>query len=104
MYKAEVYRASGYWLVQHHGEEHVLPLDEDPEVCFGPDARAERIEGEVWFARLFMPGYLDCTEPSVHDTEKQAIRSLLEMYGTDDPSMEPEEWEVELNERLQGLG
>lgn len=34
-------------------------------------------------ARLSAPGYLDCTEWSVFDTEKEAAEYLEEMYGCD---------------------
>jgi hypothetical protein len=39
---------------------------------------------EGWGARLSAPGYLDCTEWSVFDTEAEARDHLEEMYGGDD--------------------
>lgn len=33
-----------------------------------------------WGARLSMPGYLDCTEWTLHDTEEQARAYLTETY------------------------
>ena len=37
-----------------------------------------------WGARLSAPGYMDCTEWSVFDTEQEAKDHLEEMYGDDD--------------------
>ena len=42
----------------------------------------EIIEG--WGARLSAPGYLDCTDWAVHDTEAEAHEYLTDMYGDDD--------------------
>jgi hypothetical protein len=39
---------------------------------------------EGWGARLSAPGYLDCTEWSVFDTEAEAEAYLQEMYGEDE--------------------
>lgn len=33
-----------------------------------------------WLARMQAPGYLDCTSWEIHDTKKEAIRSLRENY------------------------
>jgi hypothetical protein len=53
---------------------------------------AERLTGK-YIARLSAPGYLDCTDWSVHDTREQAEEYLVETYDddtddTDDDSAE----------------
>lgn len=40
----------------------------------------EIAEREAWGARLSAPGYLDCTEWSLYDSEAEAKRGLCEMY------------------------
>jgi hypothetical protein len=52
----------------------------------------DNYQGKVWSskpregfgARLSAPGYLDCTEWSVFDTEKEAWDYLEESYGDDE--------------------
>ena len=39
---------------------------------------------EGWGARLSAPGYMDCTEWAVYDTEEEARAELEEMYPDDD--------------------
>ena len=39
---------------------------------------------EGWGARLSAPGYMDCTEWAVFQTESEAIEYLEEMYGDDE--------------------
>ena len=39
---------------------------------------------EGWGARLSAPGYLDCTDWTVHETEEEAHEYLTDMYGDDD--------------------
>ena len=39
---------------------------------------------EGWGARLSAPGYLDCTDWSVFDSEDEARSYLAEMYGDND--------------------
>lgn len=40
------------------------------------------IEHEGWFARLSMPGYMDCTDWSgPFETEAEALEYLNELYG-----------------------
>lgn len=46
---------------------------------------------EGYGARLSAPGYLDCTEWTVFDTEKEAQAYLDETYGDDDEEEEDEE-------------
>lgn len=36
---------------------------------------------DAFIARLSMPGYLDCTDWTIHQSEKQAIEYLEELYG-----------------------
>jgi hypothetical protein len=42
----------------------------------------ELVEG--WGARLSAPGYLDCTDWCVFDTEEEAVAYLDETYGEED--------------------
>lgn len=56
--------------------------EEQPELCAG------------WIWRMSAAGCLDCTEWSAADSEEQAARDCLEMYGND--CGEPEDWESEL--------
>lgn len=51
---------------------------------------AELSEG--WLYRLSAPGYMDCTETGSAETEREAIETILELYGNDD---NPEDWEEE---------
>jgi hypothetical protein len=37
-----------------------------------------------WGARMSAPGYMDCTEWSVFDSEQEAREHLREMYGDDE--------------------
>lgn len=46
----------------------------------------DRVEG--WGARLSAPGYMDCTEWSVFETEQEAIEWLEETYGDNDSNEE----------------
>jgi len=39
---------------------------------------------EGWGARLSAPGYMDCTEWTVHDTREEAEKYLAEMYPDED--------------------
>ena len=41
----------------------------------------ELVIKEGYLARMSAPGYLDCTEWSIHDTEEEALAYLEEMYG-----------------------
>jgi hypothetical protein len=47
------------------------PLDDDASIEYQ----------EGWLARLSAPGYMDCTEWSVHKTEQEALAYLDETYG-----------------------
>lgn len=39
---------------------------------------------EGWLARLSAPGYMDCTDWSVFDTEEEAVQGLKDLYEDDD--------------------
>jgi hypothetical protein len=58
----------------------------------GESVRSVSVRGG-WGARLSAPGYLDCTEWSVFDTEEEARESVAEMYGEDEEDEEDEEEE-----------
>jgi hypothetical protein len=38
-----------------------------------------------WLARYSAPGYLDCTDWSAHDSEREAWEDLIRTHGTDEP-------------------
>lgn len=50
-------------------------------------------------ARLSMPGYMDCTEWSVFDTEDEAAAWLTEMYGDEEP-FGPDEGDLTSNDHV----
>ena len=45
----------------------------------GEDSEIETISG--YGARLSAPGYLDCTDWTLHDSEEEALEYLIETYG-----------------------
>ena len=48
---------------------------------YNPSDHGEKIAEHVGYgARISAPGYCDCTEWAVYDTEKEAWEGLLEMY------------------------
>lgn len=53
------------------------------DYCRNTEATTIEIR-EGWGARLSAPGYMDCTDWSVYDTEAEATESLEEMFGDDD--------------------
>lgn len=59
--------------------------------CEGSPITWEVIEG--YGARLSAPGYLDCTEWSVHDTEKEAEDYLEEMYPEEEDGEDTDQTE-----------
>ena len=64
-------------------------LESVGQYCEGGAAGIESIEiVSGWGARLSAPGYLDCTEWSVYETEEEARADLAEMYGDDDEGAE----------------
>lgn len=52
------------------------------DYCEGKPESAERCTG--WTAQLSAPGYMDQTDLTLHDSEDDAKRYLVEMYGEDD--------------------
>jgi len=56
------------------------------DYCEGDVLSWEQREG--FGARLSAPGYLDCTEWTVFDTEEEAEKYLDEMYGDDEDESE----------------
>jgi hypothetical protein len=55
-----------------------LSIDDFKNYCIEA-VSFEVIEGHG--ARLSMPGYTDCTEWTVHDSEDEAMKYLEEQYG-----------------------
>ena len=60
------------------GEDLLNDLEGKP---YNPDETLERKTG--WLARMSAPGYMDCTNWTVHDSEEAAKEYLEEMYGDD---------------------
>lgn len=46
-----------------------------------PDAYSITIHLDKWGARLSAPGYLDCTDWTLHETDTDALEYLEEVYG-----------------------
>lgn len=61
------------------------------------DGKPQSIEfiGEQWAARYSAPGYSDCTDWVLADTEEEAIAECEQMYGDDEEEDEDEEEEEE---------
>lgn len=66
-------------ITQIRADHFIEYLEGDP---LDPDELIEPQSG--WLARLTAPGYMDCTEWTVHKTEKEAYDYLEEMYCEDD--------------------
>jgi hypothetical protein len=86
----EIYRGEYYAVDTSIGNE-IVPADVVGTVNSVADL-AEYVEGEIsdsvpppvktgWLFRLSAPGYLDCTDWSVADSEEEARAELEEMYG-----------------------
>jgi hypothetical protein len=88
---------SEWWIVDYDGETQIYPVEgftleairqelgiEKVPTSFDtkPPAVVERKSG--FGARMSAPGYLDCTEWAVFDTEKEARDYLLETYGEEE--------------------
>ena len=78
------------WVVDSHWGIQVVPY----ELC-NKDGLEDFIDGKIgdhweivvkegWLARMSMPGYMDCTEWTIHDSEEEAEQYLNEYYGDDD--------------------
>lgn len=93
----EIFHGHYYEIETTHGTEYVPveasgfvnSLDELTDYLSGSpinseDGLPEAQEG--WIFRLSAPGYMDCTEWCVADSEKEAREYLEEMYGNDDDS------------------
>lgn len=64
------------------------------EACkeYTENREAYRIEARTgWGARLSAPGFMDCTEWSVYDTEDEAREALVEMFGDEDQDDDAED-------------
>ena len=84
-------------VLSRHEQEIAESIDsdsEDPEdlqAHFGDyyDGKVQSVSTRTGFgARLSAPGYMDCTEWSVFDTESEAQAWLEEMYGEDSEDSE----------------
>lgn len=89
-----------WWEVEFRGETNVFPVEHfsiaDVERAIGYKralTKAGVLDDSITYelkqrhgfgARLSMPGYLDCTDWCVLDTEKEARDYLLEMYGEEE--------------------
>lgn len=60
-----------------------------------PDDLQEVSVKTAWGARYSAPGYLDCTDWVMGDTEEEAVAECKEMYGNDDDENEDNEDEDE---------
>lgn len=65
-------------------ENYVSGSIEDPDECI------ECKSG--WLARMSAPGYMDCTEWTVYDSEAEAWEQLLKDYGNDAPGTLTYRW------------
>ena len=87
----EVFLGEYYAVDADHGSTWIVPVDVSGLVETWAGL-ADYVEGDVddpdgpavvqtgWLARLSAPGYLDCTDWSVHATETEAREHLAEMY------------------------
>lgn len=81
-----------YWEVYTSEGIQIVPCD----VCASRAELPDYVEGEIlrnnngtikafsrygWIARMTMPGYLDCTEWTAHDSYEEAKDYLTECYG-----------------------
>ena len=85
-----------YFEVETNQGTFIVPADVvDSTMSAAPEAFADYVEGEVlgddpievkegWLARLSAPGYMDCTDWNVFDTEEEAVQGLKDLYGDDE--------------------
>lgn len=97
----EIYHGKA-WLVETYNGTEVVPddlvslpdsLDGDEMLCEGIKQLQPFCEGAIievpdypisgWLVRLTMPGYLDCTEWSLFETEQEAIDWAKNLMGED---------------------
>lgn len=94
--KPEIYFGGYFEIETTHGTECV-PADVIGRTCStAAEAFANYVEGKIqdddelieyregWLTRMSAPGYMDCTEWSVHPTEEEAREYLADMYGDDE--------------------
>jgi hypothetical protein len=68
------------WIPQYVvGLQSVFSADDVADYIEGKFISAELVTG--YGARLSMPGYMDCTEWTVYETEQEAKEGLELMYG-----------------------
>lgn len=76
-----------WWEIETESEGMVLlPAEGETEESlrrYYPEAEFTLLEGQ-YGVRLSAPGYMDCTEWTVHDTEQLAKDALKEMYEDDE--------------------
>jgi len=102
-----------YAVDANHGETHIVPVSSSGIVQTAgelkdyvegeiddPDAEIEPQEGYLY--RMTAPGYMDCTEWSVAETEVEALENLLEEQGNWEDEHR-EDWEFHLECRIVGL-
>ena len=75
----------GEWIIceNEYGETIVLPYEysDDAAIMEGLEVVEQKADG--WAARLSAPGYMDCTEWALFDSEQDAIDELEQLYVED---------------------
>lgn len=69
-----------------HADEMPESIRADLAQFEGPEFELAEFMPNVFGARLSAPGYLDCTEWTVHASEAEAEEYLSETYGEEDDS------------------
>lgn len=85
-----------YFAIETTAGTEIVPADDVGRTCATDvSALLNYLEGEPldddelvplqegWLARLYAPGYMDCTAWVAHRTQKGARKQLDEMYGDD---------------------
>lgn len=95
--KPVVYKGEYYEVEANHGETHIIP-GEFAKPGSPASALADYVDGTIdnpdtvlvrqtgWLARMSAPGYMDCTDWTVHVSEHEAEAYLAESYGGFDES------------------
>ena len=84
--KPQVYQGE-FWKVETSGGTYFFPTDIIGEDDLKDCVENEIIETEVivgYGARLSAPGYMDCTDWTVHETEEEAKEYLKDMYDLEE--------------------
>lgn len=109
----EIYESDYYEVEYDHGSTAFIPLDV-VDADYNGNLR-DYVEGKIdepdapvtvksgWVCRLQAPGYMDATDWSAFDTEREAIEHILETYGSCDRDSPPEDWERDLENRLEEI-